>query len=179
MLSDLVRALPSASVPELRRHGFFGALHQVVDAELRGAFDQVGWEVDAEAERAVGALPGFVSETLYYAAREALRNAARHGRGGESKRQLVVTVSATVAARDPASMQPNGRALQLTICDDGVGVILGSSGPGPTSGTQHGLTLHTTLMAVAGGSLTFESRPAHGTRVDLHMPLADVAEALE
>lgn len=171
MLSELVRALPSASLPELRRHGFFGALRQVVDAELQGAFDRVAWEVDAEAEHAAGALPGFAAETLYYAAREALRNAARHGRGGDAARTLSMTLNATVASREAGTLERPARVLHVTITDDGVGVAL--AGSGLTSGTQHGLTLHTTLMAVAGGGLAVESRPAQGTRIDLHMPLVD------
>ncbi len=165
-LSDLVRAMPNASAPEVRRHGFFGALHQVVDVELKGAFDRVAWETSPDVERAAASLPDFAAETLYFAGREALRNAARHGRGGDAKRRLAVTISADVTPA--AGPGPSGaRRVRLTIADDGVGVALA----GPTAGTQHGLTLHTTLMAVAGGGLDLESRPASGTRVELHMPL--------
>ena len=56
--------------------------------------------------------------------------------------------------------------LRLTIQDDGVG--LGSHPASPGSG--QGLALHSTLMAVIGGSLALESTPGEYTRVVLSLP---------
>ena len=56
--------------------------------------------------------------------------------------------------------------LRLTIQDDGVG--LGSHPASPGSG--QGLALHSTLMAVIGGSLALESAPGEYTRVVLSLP---------
>ncbi|MBL8095938.1 MAG: hypothetical protein JNL73_17310 [Anaerolineales bacterium] len=162
-LSDLVRAMPNATAPELQRHGFFGALRRVIEVDLHGAFDKVNWTVPAEAEQAAAELPDFARETLYFAAREALRNAARHGRGGEANRALAVTVASAVTPL----VENTPRALQVHITDDGVGLAQS----GATAGTQHGLTLHTTLMAVAGGALEIDSPSAAGTHIHLHIPL--------
>ncbi len=170
-LSDLVRAMPNATSPDLERLGFFGALRRVIDVDLHGAFERVLWEVSGDTEEAAAALPAFALETLFFATREALRNAARHGRGGETRRALTVTISGRIDTASTASSQIGPRVLRVRVCDDGVGVAQNSV----TAGTQHGLTLHTTLMAVAGGGLEIDSRPEGGTRVDLHLPLDGAA----
>ena len=60
-------------------------------------------------------------------------------------------------------MSITGDRFHLTIEDNGVGV-------GETSGGGQGLALHSTLMAVAGGSLLLESMPNQMTRAELVMP---------
>jgi carbon-monoxide dehydrogenase large subunit len=72
------------------------------------------------------------AEVAFYAAREAMRNAARHGRGGSQNRPLHLTIEALW--RD---------GLRLTIEDDGVGV--GNSDA--SGGSGQGLALHGTMMA--------------------------------
>jgi signal transduction histidine kinase len=94
---------------------------------------------------------------LFFAAREAMRNSARHGRSLEGKSPLHLKIQAT---------HING--LEMTIEDNGVG--LGEAEP-YTSGSKQGLALHSTLMAVVGGSLAVESLPGKLTRVVLTLPL--------
>ncbi|GEM_PF-3075920 len=78
-----------------------------MDDELRGAFDGVTWQVEPEAEQEARATPTLTAEVLFYAAREAVRNAARHGRDdGEESRPLHIQVS--VRRRD---------GLEVTVCD--------------------------------------------------------------
>ena len=61
------------------------------------------------------------------------------------------------------------------IEDDGVGIVAGERS---TGGSGHGLALHTTMMAVVGGTLTVESERDRYTRVVLVLPQDVYQEAL-
>jgi signal transduction histidine kinase len=93
---------------------------------------------------------------LFYAAREAIRNAARYGRNGDSARPLHLQVG--VAWRD---------GLEIRIEDDGVGL---GAHPPAADGSGHGLALHSTMMAVVGGALATDTQPGQYTRVTLTLP---------
>jgi signal transduction histidine kinase len=155
-VSDLLRDMPATGVPELARRGLVGALRGVVDDELGSAFDGVTWHIDPHAERQTQAIPPLTAEVLFYAAREAMRNAARYGRGGSAARPLHLRLE--LAWRD---------GLEITIEDDGVG--LGVAGDSK-AGSGQGLALHSTMMAVVGGTLAVESLPDAYTRVSLTLP---------
>lgn len=101
----------------------------------------------ASGARQLSALNG---EVMYAAAREAIRNAAKHGRGKDSPRALQLAVCARY--KD---------GLVVEIWDDGVGLS--------ASGDGQGLQLHSTLMAVIGGALTLE-RVGAKTRAQLYLP---------
>jgi signal transduction histidine kinase len=136
--------------------GLIGALRRVIDNELGSDFDSVEWQVEPEAEQTGRTIPSLTSEVIFYAAREAIRNAARYGRGKQTNRALHLTIAATYQ---------NG--LVLSIEDDGVG-IGNPSAPPQRSG--QGLALHSTMMAVIGGTLTVESTAGCYTRVVLSLP---------
>ena len=102
------------------------------------------WQVEPEAEKRAAALPGLSAEVGFGAAREAVRNAARHGRAGAAGRPLHLLVE--VLWRD---------GLRLAVEDDGVGVAAARDVAG--SGGQ-GLALHGTLLALVGGTLAVEGR---------------------
>jgi signal transduction histidine kinase len=196
-LSDLLREMPAAAAPELDRLGLISALRQVVDEELESAFDDVTWQVEPKAEREAGDVPALTAEVIFYAAREAIRNAARYGRGGETARPLHLQVSvlwrgpptgspAPQAARpgrdegqaghalSRRTPEPGTRAqvahsrLEILIEDDGVG--LGAEEDAANAGGGQGLALHSTMMAVVGGSLAVESLVDAYTRVSLILP---------
>ncbi|HMO56504.1 MAG TPA: ATP-binding protein [Roseiflexaceae bacterium] len=167
-IAHLLHTIPTAAIPEIDRLGPLGALQQIAQGELRDSFDTLNWEVSAEAEAAARSLPPIAAEVLFYAGREVLRNAARHGRGSDPQRRLGLQVH-TARSKTPPQVS-------LIIADDGVGMPLE---PTPRSSTGdsggHGLALHTTLMAVVGGFLSSESMPGRYTRVSLTLPLADGA----
>lgn len=146
--------MPAATAPEVARLGLIGALRRTVDDEWGHAFDGVTWEIEAEAERQAQTLPPLTAEVLYYAAREAVRNAARHGRGADRPLRLHV-----------AALWQGG--LKILIEDDGVGL---ESATQSTEGSGHGLALHSTMLAVVGGALAVESRAETCTRVSLRLP---------
>ncbi len=128
-IADLLRDLPAAPAPALARSGLLDALQTLVQDEFRDAFDAVTWDVAPEAAALAGSVPALSAEVLYYAAREMIRNAARHGRGGDRGRPLHLRVAVTAQ---------NG--LQIAIEDDGSGLAApggaGGSGQGPGA-AQH------------------------------------------
>lgn len=162
-IADLLHDMPATAASEVTRLGLIGALRQAVELELSNAFDKVTWRASSEAEQSARSIATLNAEVLFYAAREAVRNAARYGRHADSSRPLRLDVAVDCRA----SM------LEIAIEDDGVG--LGSTARG-ADGSGHGLALHSTMMAVIGGTLTVESAAGRFTRVTLALPW-EAAEA--
>lgn len=117
--------------------------------------------MDPQVEAVAADLPPLAAEVVYGAAREALRNAAHHGRGGSVDRPLRPRVSARL--RD---------GLWIEVEDDGVGF---GAGAVPGGGSGRGLMLHGAMMAVAGGALSVEKAPGTGTRIALTLPMGHPA----
>jgi signal transduction histidine kinase len=161
-VAGLLRELPPTVTPEITRLGLTGALRKVVETEFAPAFAEVIWSGEQEVGEAEASLSPVTAETVYFAAREAVRNAAKHARtggGGEAPR---LQISARVA----------GGQFQLIIEDNGTG--LGSE-PLRQPGTGQGLALHSTLMAIVGGSLSLDTIPGQMTRVQISVPLPGLA----
>ncbi len=154
-ISNLLRDIPPASSPEVARLGLLGALRQALSGEFPGAFDSVDWQVSDPAKAAADALRPLPAQVMFYAAREAVRNAARYGR---ARPGAPLKLTLRLAWQD---------GLLLQIEDSGGSLETGAVEP---SGSGHGLALHSTMMAVAGGTLTLESQPGAFTRVSLHLP---------
>ena len=153
-ISDLLRGVPRAITLDVETLGLIGALQETMKNELGGAFDSVIWQIDPKTEQRSQGMPPLTAEVLFCAAREAIRNAARYGRGAESASPLNLRI------------ELNGReGLTILIEDDGVGI---KSNSNERSG--HGLSLHHTMMAIVGGSLNVESESAKFTRVILTLP---------
>lgn len=153
-IADLLRELPTPAAPEVAQLGLIPALRRALEGELVGAFDRVTWQIEPGAEAEVNDIPLLTAEVLYYAAREAVRNAAVYGRHPQRPLNLGIRI----AARD---------GLVIAVEDNGVGVARTDGSP---AGSGHGLALHSTMMAVVGGSLTVESAPDQFTRVLLTLP---------
>jgi signal transduction histidine kinase len=183
-ISNLLRELPSAS-PAVARLGLIGALEQVITDEMPNTFDEIQWDVAPEAEAAVGNLPPLTAEVVFYAAREAMRNAARHGRGSsQNPLHLSVALNQTPSptlphpkptdgggsAPSPKDVLPlgegRGGGLSLQIEDNGVGLEIG----GQPGGSGSGLALHSAMLAVVGGTLAIESVAGEFTRVKISLP---------
>ncbi len=153
-VSNLLRELPSTTTPDVARLGLLQALRKMIDVEFASAFDAVEWRCQPAVEQQVARLSPLAADTLYYATREMVRNAAKYARPAGSQAELRLLL--TVAVEDGQ--------LGLTIEDNGRGdarVVVNG----------HGLELHSTLMAIAGGSLAFETVPEEMTRARLLMPL--------
>ena len=175
-LADLLHDLPAVA-PEITRLGLVGALKYVAEVEFKDAFDRVEWQAMPEALEYAQRLPRLAAEVLYFAGREAVRNAARHGRGDQASRPLALRITLESV---------NG--LQISIQDNGVGFADPHSTrgqpeiSGPTEVSEssqekrpaerggQGLALHSTMLAVIGGTLTIESHPGISTCVLLSIP---------
>ena len=166
-ISNLLREMPGATTPEVARLGLVEALKQAAHDEHNADFDAVVFEVEENAQSLARALPPLAQETLFYAAREAVRNAARHARPAEEEK-TALQMHIRFQARD---------GLQLTIEDNGVG-IENAAPHSHAGGSGQGLSLHGAMMAILGGTLSLESRPEGGTRVLLHLPQAALAPQL-
>lgn len=155
-ISDLLHDMPSAP-PDVARTGLLGALRHVANGELADSFECVNWHIDPEAERRLTSIPPLTAEVVFYAAREAMRNAAKYGRGEDTGWPLKLGV---------AVVWSNG--LKIAVEDNGVGV---ATSPHTNGGSGRGLALHSTMMAVIGGTLAVEASPQAGTRVVLYAPV--------
>jgi signal transduction histidine kinase len=159
-LSDLLHSMAATTSPDVDRLGLLGALHQVVERDLDGSFERIDWQVEAGAEANIQALSPLQSEVLFFAAREALRNTARYGQAGNGKPlEVIIRVSCKDSVR--LVIEDNGKGLEAL---PQIVPQLNDAGSG------EGLALHSTLMAVIGGSLSLESEPGEFTRVVLSLP---------
>ncbi len=152
-IADLLRKTPALGAPQGVQLGLVAALRQTVDNELGAAFDSVTWQTHPAADVNCRALPPLSAEVIFYAAREAIRNAAQHGRVAARSLDLRIDIQ-----------WANG--LEIIIADNGAG--LGTDAH--SSGSGQGLNLHSTMMAVIGGELRTESQPGVFTRITLWLP---------
>ena len=134
-----------------------------MDVEFAHAFVEVTWQCEPGVEQRAAALSPLAAETLYFAAREAVRNAVKYAAGHPASPYLHVEARSS-----------DGQ-LQLVIEDNGPAIRAGgddalSKDRAPGS-TGQGLDLHTTLMAIVGGSLSLVTIPGQATRVQLYLPI--------
>ena len=109
-ISGLVREMSNAVPTRLESEGLAAALQSAIDHDFRDSFDRIAWQADPVAVERAKRLPLFASEVIFFAAQEAIRNAAKHGRGDDEQRPLHLDVALH-----------NGPGLKLVIGDDGVG----------------------------------------------------------
>jgi signal transduction histidine kinase len=143
-----LRALLVDLYPSERREQ---GLDAAVEALARPLRDR-GVDVAVDLQLS-GALPSATTELVYRAVQEALRNVDRHA----------AARTASVALRD------DGAAVMLVVEDDGRGMT------GDNLREQHaaghmGLALLADGVAARGGSLSIESEPGTGTRVQVSLP---------
>jgi signal transduction histidine kinase len=186
-ISDLMHDV-TANLPRgLVQQGLAAALRSLVKSEFADDFDAVEWQVEPAAAEAARHLPPFVAEVVYFAAREFFRNAACHGRGGDTDRPLRLEVRLEVAGE-----------LRLIVEDNGVGMDASPLAPQPSpakrmpgtvsaqstvdsadgapaedevaGGSGMGLRFHSTMLAAVGGRLEVLLLPEGGTRGVVAVP---------
>ena len=107
-----------------------------------------------------------VGEVVLGAVREAVRNAAAHGRGDKADQPLSLQI------RWCTEFGAGGERI-LTIADNGVGLNAGGSRAASAGGgSGNGVALHRTLLAMVGGYLSVESSAEGGTQVKIAIPVA-------
>ncbi len=155
-ISDLLHDMPTITIPDVARLGLLKALQRLVTAEYTSAFDNISWHIDPAAADNMAQLPTLTAEVLYYAAREAIRNAAKYGRDADSQEPFNLAIRAHLEV---------DLGLRMEIEDNGRG--LGFDKLSQPDGGGQGLALHSTMMIVIGGQLIVDGRPGQFTRVTL------------
>lgn len=167
-IADLLREIPTVTTAEVARLGFVPTLQGALEGEFGDAFDEVRWQIEPEAAEEAAKMPPVTAEVLFYAVREAVRNAARHGRDGDAidnqDQGGPFCLQIAIAWRE---------GLEITVEDNGIG-LNSNDATGVSSG--QGLALYSTMMAVVGGTLTVDSAPGLYTRVRFTLP--QVSEGL-
>src|SRR5258706_9410333 len=159
-LAAMMRATAPSAPHRLERDGLMQAIHAMLEQDFQNAFDEVELCVSDEAAACIDeVMPPAIAELVFAAVQEALRNAARHARGSDVHRRLRIVLKATCERIDSH--------LEVSIADDGVGIISASSS---TTGTGGGLLTHSALLAIAGGNLTIKSAPGEGVTVRILLP---------
>jgi signal transduction histidine kinase len=130
-------------------------LATAVRSWCRELTQQSGLSVDALVEDVPATLPPDVALCAYRVVQEATQNAVRHSGG----RTILVRLSM------PAGI------LRLTVEDDGHGFDVE---PARLSRGGLGLVSMRERVRPLGGTLAVESRPGHGTRLELGLPLPPV-----
>lgn len=154
---DLLDAVSSATgaarelIRQLRYSSLgSGGLSQTLRLLVRQLEQETVARVHLDVAESVGGTP--LSELLtYQVAREALRNAVRHGK--------CTNIWLGVSRDDDA--------IRLVVADDGEGFD-----PRAVDSQSHfGLQLMRERVELAGGVFQIEARPAHGTRVIARLPV--------
>ena len=141
---------------QLRPHGLDG--RQIVDAlndlvrGWRGRAPQIG--IETEFPPTLPALPPQAGLALYRTLQEALTNVLRH----------------SVASRVRLSLQTRGPAVELTVCDNGVGTV-----EAVCQRARGGMLGMRERAELAGGRCWLADAPGGGLEVWLSLPLASAA----
>ena len=120
----------------------------LLETDFASEFAAIVWNVENDAERMARDLPPFAAEALFFAAREAARNAVRYARGQDAGRALTLTIS----------LERQAGRLRLEIRDDGVGpgekiTQRDAQGAHGATSAGSGLRIHSAMLAAVGGSL--------------------------
>lgn len=151
LVGDLIGEVRNISLM-LRESRFDAGLLAALEAGLARFSRDTGMTIDFAPSGVDDELPPDVELTVYRVVQEALTNVARHACAPAAR----VTVTVT-AAEVTARIEDRGS---------------GFDAPAALSGTTRGLSGMMERVALAGGSVTIDSRPGEGTRVDLAVPLA-------
>lgn len=163
-ISDLLLELPAITAPEVERLGLLPALRRMVEEEYVAAFDTINWQVEDGTVELLDGLDGLSAGVIYYAAREVVRNAARHGRDPAVQERYILTITVRACREQDAILFNGGNEVQIAIEDNGQGVLVEQK---PANNGGQGLALHSTMMAVIGGTLVVTSVEGEYTRVVL------------
>ena len=148
----LLRGLPAR--PPVRPSGhLLDDLRRLVEEEMASRFDAVQFGADAAAAACAERLRPLSAEVIFYAVRELVRNAERHGRGGNGG---PLTLAVTVTS---------GEGLTVRVQDNGVG------GPAQAAdgGAGQGLALHAAMLAVVGATLAVQPVPEGGIQATIQV----------
>jgi two-component sensor histidine kinase len=143
-ISSLIHSKPILS--EQETDDFFSKSQAAIQNEFSTEFERIDWQLSENLPK----MDRLTADVLFAAMREIVRNAAVHGRGNNPQRPLNLSISASFS-----------KQLKICIQDDGIGLNKSEY----RGGTGSGLSLHSTLLALVGGSLQIETAEQGGTQV--------------
>lgn len=114
--------------------------------------EQAGWEAAVSIEEKIDSLPPYLEPIVFRLVQESLNNVTKHA---EAK-QVAVTLA----------WLENGRLLELTVEDDGLGFD-----PAQTRGYGLGLRQMSSRVEAVEGQFEIFSQPLAGTRVRARLPV--------
>ncbi len=151
-LSGLLRDMPATHPEGIAGKGLAASLQEMLLREFPASFHNVNWEVSTAFPEKIGKYAQTTQEVLFFASREAIRNAAKYARSGNNdKVDLVVRFESSDRMR--ITIEDNGQGFDLEV-DQNRG---------------HGLDLHSLMMTIIGGSLIVDTVPGEYTRVVLEV----------
>jgi signal transduction histidine kinase len=162
LISDLIHSSSGVFVSNGQNGQLVQALRDMIDEEFAEAFDSVTWCTPNTALE----LDSLLHEVVFNAVREAVRNAALHGRGDRPERVLNLIIEVRHEAAE----------LVVEVRDDGIGMALdprpaAAQDTESSTGSGGGLMLHSTMLAISGGELSVESPVGGGTHVAISIPV--------
>ncbi len=170
-IADLMREMPASAPHRLAQGGLAAALRALIEHDFASVFNEVEWQIEPEAEAYARGLPLFISEVLFFAARELVRNAAVHGReageggyGSGSQKDLHLKIGLALPGD-----------LCLTVEDDGAGYrpekqgSAGSQAINSRGGAGSGIRIHSAMLAAVGARLEVLPLPEMGTRAVIYI----------
>jgi signal transduction histidine kinase len=153
-VADLIHTAHSTPVVLNGQRDLVNTLQAMIASEFAGEFHTVSWKNEG------GTCPDIeplAQETILGAVREALRNAATHGRGDRLGHPLSIVVQVECLEE-----------FAIVIQDNGVGLDHPSV---HKAGSGGGLALHSTMLAIVGGYLNVEPSSDGGTKVTISLPI--------
>ncbi|MBE0699502.1 MAG: hypothetical protein IH586_21475, partial [Anaerolineaceae bacterium] len=157
-IAGLMRDMPLPVPHRLAQNGLGAAIQTMLEYDFSNQFSAVAINIQPEAAQKAREMPLYVSEALFFAARELVRNAADHARGDQVDRDLCLGIHLTLDDE-----------LRLIIEDNGIGYqqdadTNGSSEQTQRKGSGSGLRIHSAILAAVGASLEISGRPEGGTQ---------------
>jgi signal transduction histidine kinase len=138
--------------PLLDEAGLLPAL----DHHLKSLAERSGMRIEFDASPAAADIPPTLNTTVFRVVQEAVCNALRHAR----------------AAVIRVALQGKPGSMRLLIQDDGVGFDPEAVQQRVKRGEHLGLLGMTERVRNAGGTITLDSRPGAGSRIEVRIPFA-------
>jgi signal transduction histidine kinase len=132
-----------------------------LQAQLEDFQRRSGIECEFRDDQVADRLPDMVKTCVYRVVQEALHNCEKHS----GARKVSVAVRQTAAF------------VSLKVEDDGLGFLLNSQGMA-SRGAGLGLLGMRERVSIAGGTLSIDSAPGRGTRIEVQIPIVMSAPAV-
>jgi signal transduction histidine kinase len=156
-ISRLLRDAPPPPQADIARNGLLPALQKTAENEAELLQADLSFEIGPGVEKEIKTLSPQAAETVYYAARECLRNIQKHVLPPTEKK-MEITIKTFVDG-----------VLQISIENNGTEVP--SIDEYTASSSGQGLSLHNALLAVFGGGMRLEHLQNGKTRATVTLPL--------